>query len=72
MKGIVVAIAVIEEEKESLRELFNENAYEECLEYEDGHECYSPYKRFPLVYDTRKPSQFINNKPRYMVRKIFG
>jgi len=33
---------------------------------------YSIRSNWKVISDTRKPSQFINNKPRYMVRKIIS
>ncbi|PFR93497.1 hypothetical protein [Priestia megaterium] len=33
---------------------------------------YSIRSNWKVISDSRKPSQFINNKPRYLVRKIIG
>lgn len=35
-------------------------------------QVYSIRSNWKVISDTRKPSQFINNKPRYVVRKIIG
>ncbi|MED3932944.1 hypothetical protein [Priestia megaterium] len=37
-----------------------------------GRHLYSIRSNWKVISDTRKSSQFINNKPRYMVRKIIG
>jgi hypothetical protein len=35
-------------------------------------QLYSIRSNWKIISDNRKPSQFINNKPRFIVRKIIG